>query len=366
VDPTDFGGHLGFSWQPRTGTVLRGAVAQMFDDEGFFGTIFGSAMIHNLPVYIDENVTAGNADGQYAYNYMNLPARPATPYVPSNGLISLQNGCGTEWRPNKLILPKVNQYNLSLQQQVTNDMTFTLAYVGNLAERMYPGETEGFNANEPMLPTTPAQLANRDARRPYYNKFTSTYDGLAVQCCNQDVNSLFPAVRANYNALQATVEQRLAHGVQLTANYTWSKAMNYGSTYFAQNPRVEYGPNDTNRNQLFVVSGLWQLPVGKGKMLLGNSSRLMDSIVGGWQLAATSTWEGGLPFTPTYAECGSDQDIDSNYSSPGSSKELPHWSSSFHGLPQLAMDCRNSQLGRVAVGPLVPDAVWFTFRTLRL
>ena len=97
--------------------------------------------------------------------------------------------------------------------------------------------------------------------------------------------------------------------------------MNYGSTYFAQNPAVEYGPNDTNRNQLFVLSGLWQLPVGKGKMVLGNSNRLLDEIIGGWQLAGTTTWEGGLPFTPTYAECGSDQDIDSNFGSPGSSSD---------------------------------------------
>jgi hypothetical protein len=336
VDLTNFGGHLGFSWQPRNGTVLRGAAAQMFDDEGFFGTIFGSAMAHNLPVYIDENVTSGNADGQFQYTYMSLPARPATPFVPSNGIIPLQNGFGTQWRPNKLVLPKVDQYNLSLQQQVTNDMTFTIAYVGNVAERIYPGETEGFNANIPRLPSIPADLTatdatpcvpgsptgcSRDERRPYYNRFASTYNGLAVQCCNQDVNSLFPSARANYNALQATVEQRLAHGVQLMANYTWSKAMNYGATYFAQNPRVEYGPNDTNRNQLFVLSGLWQLPVGKGKMFLGNSNHLVDSIVGGWQLAATTTWESGLPFTPTYAECGSDQDIDSNYSSPGTSSD---------------------------------------------
>jgi hypothetical protein len=121
--------------------------------------------------------------------------------------------------------------------------------------------------------------------------------------------------------MQATYEQKFAHGVQLLANYTWSKAMDYGATYFAQDPRVEYGPNDTNRGQLFVLSGLWQLPVGKGKALLGNSNRVVDEVVGGWQLSGTTTWENGLPFTPTYAECGSDQDIDSNFGSPGTSSD---------------------------------------------
>src|SRR5581483_12366133 len=129
------------AWQVSPGTVIRAAGAQIFDDEGFFGTIFGSAMTHNLPVYIDEDVTKGNASTQYSYTYRTLPGRPPAPLVPASGNIPLQNGFNSQWRPNTLILPKVDQWNLSLQQVVTGQMTFTLAYVGNLAERVYPGET---------------------------------------------------------------------------------------------------------------------------------------------------------------------------------------------------------------------------------
>lgn len=337
VDLSNFGGRLGFAWQVKPNTVVRGAAAQIFDDEGFFGTIFGSAMAHNLPVYIDEDVTSGNSAGQYSYAYGTLPARPPAPFIPANGTIPIQNGYNTQWRPNTLLLPKVDQWNLSLQQAITNQMTFTLAYVGNVAERVYPGETYGFSANEPRLPSTPADLTatdpaapgtcaagapcSRNGRRPYFDRFTNLYNGMTVHCCNQDITSLFPAARANYNSLQATVEQRFAHGFNILANYTWSRALNYGSTYFAQDPRVEFGPNDTNRNQLFTLSGFWQLPVGKGKMLLGNSGRALDDLVGGWQLAGDSTWESGLPFTPTYFECGQDQDIDTNFGSPGTSSD---------------------------------------------
>lgn len=334
VDLTNFGGRLGFAWQVSPGTVIRGAGAQIFDDEGFFGTIFGSAMTHNLPVYIDEDATSGNATGQYEYAYGNLPARPPAAYIPPGGDIPLQNGYNAQWRPNTLILPKVDQWNLSLQRVVTGQMTFTLAYVGNLAERIYPGETYGFSANEPGLPTSPAQLttpcstgiagetcASRDLRRPYFDRFASVYNGALVRCCDQDITSLFPAARANYNSLQATLEQRFAHGFNLLANYTWSRALNYGSTYFAQNPVVEYGPNDTNRNQLLTLSGLWQLPLGRGKAFLANSPRAVDALVGGWQISGDTTWEGGLPFTPTYGECGMDQDIDTNFGSPGSSSD---------------------------------------------
>lgn len=321
VDLTNVGGHLGFAWQVHPSTVIRGAAAQVFDDEGFFGTIFGSAMTHNIPVYIDEDVTSGNAAGGYAYTYAALPARPAQPSIPANGVIPLQNGYSTEFRPNTLVLPKVDQWNLAVQQQITPQATFTLAYIGNIAERIYPGETEGYNANVPRLPSTQADLADRDARRPYYDRFNSVYNGTTVQCCNMDINDLAPAARANYNALQATVEQRFSHGFSLLANYTWSRAMNYGSTYFAQDPVVEYGPSDTNRGQLFTMSGQWQLPFGRNKPLFGNANRWVNQVIGGWQLAGDTTWESGLPFTPTYGECGADQDIDTNYGSPSTSSD---------------------------------------------
>ncbi len=337
VDLSNFGGRLGFAWQVRPNMVVRGAAAQIFDDEGFFGTIFGSAMTHNLPVYIDEDATSGNATGKFEYAYATLPARPAQPYVPTDGSIPLQNGFNAQWRPNTLELPKVDQWNLSLQQALTGTMTFTLAYVGNVAERIYPGETYGFSANEPRLPTTPADLTaadpaapdicapgapcSRNGRRPYFDQFTSLYNGATVHCCNQDITSLFPAARASYNAMQVTLEQRFARGFNILANYTWSRALNYGSTYFAQDPRVEYGPNDTNRNQLFTLSGFWQLPVGRDRTFLSGVSKPIDELVGGWQLAGDTTWEGGLPFTPTYFECASDQDIDTNFGSPGSSSD---------------------------------------------
>lgn len=321
VDLHDLGGRFGFAYQARPNTVLRGAFGQMYDNVGFFGTIFGSALTHNIPVVNDETVNAGNGIGTYSYTFNNLPAKPAPYVIPASGLIPIPNGVSVTLRPKTLVLPEVYQYNLSLEQQFGNNTTLTVAYVGNIADRIYPGETEGFNVNIPVLPTSPSQLADRNARRPYFDKFTSLYNGAVVQCCNQDINSTSPAARANYNSLEVSANHRYSNGLQFLANYTWSKAMNYSSTYFAQDHSVEYGPNDTNRTNNFVLSGLYDLPFGKNKMFLNSSNRLVNYAIGGWQLNGTSTWESGLPFTPTYAECGSDQDIDSNFATPGTSSD---------------------------------------------
>lgn len=331
VDLLDLGGRFGFAYQVHNSTVIRGAIGQVYDDVGFFGTIFGSAMTHNIPVVNSENIGSTN-NTTPVYSYTTLPPQAAQIAIPSNGLLPIQNGIGYNVRPNLLLLPKVDQFNLSLEQQFGQDTTFTVAYIGNIGERVYPGETEGYNINVPVLPNNPLDLTapdptpgspnppgvlSRDQRRPYYDRFTSS----TPACCSQDINYLAPSARETYNALQTTVQHRLSHGLQFMANYTWSHALNYGTTYFAQDPRVEKGPSDTNRNQVLVLSGLYEPPFGKDKMFVNTANRWVNYAVGGWQLAGSTTWESGLPFTPTYAECGSDQDIDSNFGSPGTSSD---------------------------------------------
>jgi Carboxypeptidase regulatory-like domain len=335
LDSANLGARVGFAYQARPNTVFRGGYGEMYDDVGFFGTIFGSVMTENLPVVASESTGSSSAVGFAVYTLNTMPPRPAQPTIPANGLIPMMNGISPNIRPNTLLLPRIDQFNLSMQRAFGNKTTFTIAYVGNIAERIYPSETEGFNINVPRLPTTPADLTatdpateciagapcSRNGRRPYYNKFSGVYNGIATQCCNQDLNYEGPSARAYYNALQTTVEKHFANGFQFLANYTWSKATNYGATYFAQDPVVEYAQNDTNRNQVFVFSGIYELPFGDGKMFLNSPNRWENYAVGGWELAGTTTWESGLPFTPTYAECGSDQDIDTNFASPGTSSD---------------------------------------------
>lgn len=56
-------------------------------------------------------------------------------------------------------------------------------------------------------------------------------------------------------------------------------------------------------------------------MFVNTGNRLINYAVGGWEVAGTTTYESGLPFTPTYAECSADQDVDTNFGSPGTSSD---------------------------------------------
>jgi hypothetical protein len=114
---------------------------------------------------------------------------------------------------------------------------------------------------------------------------------------------------ASYNALQVIFQKRYSQGVQLLAHYTWSNARSHESYYFLIDPRVGYGNSYYNRPQAFVLAPNWDLPIGKGKPILGNAHGIVNQLVGGFSVNGTLSWQSGLPFTPSYSLCSQDQDL---------------------------------------------------------
>ncbi len=326
MDYTNVAPRFGLAYQVTPTTVFRAGGGQTYDTVGYFGTLFGSVLSHNLPVQANEDINRiGNtAPNGFAAFLAAPPVRPAQPTIPASGIIPFQDQFGQTFRPARIQLPKVDQFNVAVQQQFGTGTTFEIAYVGNIGERVYPGETFGYDLNQPTLPTTPAQLAaGNTSRRPYLNKFLGTYNGVATVCCSNGLTSASPDGRATYNALQTKLDKRFSNGLQFNANYSWSKAENFANdpAYIYYRKQYSWGRNDTNRTHIFVFSSVYTLPFGKGKMFLGNSNRLLDTLVGGYTLAGQTTWESGRPFTPTYQECGADQDLDTNFAGPGTTSD---------------------------------------------
>ena len=114
---------------------------------------------------------------------------------------------------------------------------------------------------------------------------------------------------SSYKAFEAKVEKRFTNGLQFVSHYTFSHADGYDSNYYAISHPIAYGPVDFNRNHVFVFSTVYELPFGKGKKYMGNASRALDYAIGGWQLANTTNWSSGLPWTPSFNECGPEQDV---------------------------------------------------------
>jgi hypothetical protein len=61
------------------------------------------------------------------------------------------------------------------------------------------------------------------------------------------------------------------------------------------NRRLERALDQDDVSQRLVVSGVWELPFGKGKTWLTNASGVVNGILGGWQINGISTTQTGMP-----------------------------------------------------------------------
>ena len=126
---------------------------------------------------------------------------------------------------------------------------------------------------------------------------------------NQD-----PAGDSHYNALDVNYTHRVSQGLTLLASYTFSKFIDdvggpenwaSASANFSENIRnvynlaAEKSVDATDTPHSFVLSYVYELPVGKGKKLGSGMNGVANAIVGGWQTSGTLTMKEGFPLTIT-------------------------------------------------------------------
>jgi hypothetical protein len=99
-----------------------------------------------------------------------------------------------------------------------------------------------------------------------------------------------------YNALQASLEKRFSHGLQFTGAYTFSKSLDYASTFESLvnpfDPRIGRSPSLFDARHRFVFSYYWDLPVRKYEGFAGKA-------LNGWSLSGTTTVQTGFPIRIT-------------------------------------------------------------------
>jgi hypothetical protein len=112
---------------------------------------------------------------------------------------------------------------------------------------------------------------------------------------------------SNYNSLQLSARKRLGHGLSAEVNYTWSKMLDdqdtsgwgshYGNAYYqdAFTPSNNYALSNFDVPQAFKGFVVYQVPLGKGHMLLNNA--IGDAVLGGWQVSSIFIAQSGNPFT---------------------------------------------------------------------
>jgi len=291
---TNFAPRLGIAYQATSKAVVRLGYGRSFDI-GVFGSVFGHTVTQNLPVLVQQRLNPTTFTGD-VFNLSMGPPAASFPVVPASGQFQLPDQVSAYVLPAKMRLPTLDAWNINLQQAITPTLSLQVGYVANKGTHVFAGDTPNYDANQASI--VGFGTLSTDERKPFYKKFGWT----------QQLNYFGSNASDNYNSLQVAVEKRFARGFQFRAHYTWSKALNYDSDYYAINPRLNYGVANTDRKHVFVVTNVVELPFGRSKALLGNVDGIAERIVGGWSLSGTTTWESGLPFSPSYSSCFADRD----------------------------------------------------------
>jgi hypothetical protein len=187
------------------------------------------------------------------------------------------------------------QWNLTVERAITNNTALRVSYVGMDSYRL----NVTVNLNQQLPTTVPAPLPNPNSIPfPNWGTIFST-ENLGHQ---------------TYQAMEVQATQRAFRGLTYQANYTWahdlSDAQGDASTAFQGETR--YGLADENRfdisanrgnvigtrRQRFLLTGTYELPFGKGRPW-SSSSRVLDDVLGGWNLNTITLLETGPYLTPT-------------------------------------------------------------------
>ena len=184
--------------------------------------------------------------------------------------------------------PTIEQWNLTLEQQVFHNQLLRLAYEGMNSYHLF-GSVEGNAAVYNPAETVAQNLANYNVRRP----MGASYQGLAL---GKDVGI------ANYESLTASLQKQAAHGLTFLMGYRWSKCMDeseegfFGSdAYSSPNPHHDYAPCSFNVTGQFKGSFVWDLPHAN------TGSTVVNHILNHWEangISSSSLMVSPFPCSP--------------------------------------------------------------------
>ena len=326
----DFAPRVGAAYSLDAKTVVRAAYGlgyAQFNREG------GENMLsYNLPAIVNTNIvqapqfalsgvltqapqttcTAAQAGASFDSTNPSPCFRITTQGYPTNftspANVTAASNLSTEARyiPKNLPTGYVQSYHLTVQRQITDSTTFEASYVGEHGVKIQVLADLNQSEANPVTATCNASGApgstsgclSLAARRPIPT-FTT-------------IEETLPAGFLNYNSLQTKLEHRAGHGLYLLNSFTWSRAIDNAEGHLEEvdgdsgrinlaNPQSNRGPSGYNQPLNEVLSIVYDLPYGKGRMFGSGAPRLMQEVLGGWQITAINSASSGLPINITYS-----------------------------------------------------------------
>jgi hypothetical protein len=290
----DFAPRVGFAVDlfGNGSTALRGGYGVFYsaDQEPFVGNIVQQPFAETFTAALTPNLVNPFAPNPDPFPYPTNPSPQKAIFVSGSTILGFSQNA---------VVPYVQEFNLTLEQQLGQDWGFRASYVGNLTRKAFYLR----DANEPAyVPGASDSTAGLNARRPY-EPTPSTYVFGQISEETSDGSG-------SYNSLQATLTKRFSKGFSFLGSYVWSKAMDIAAAEPGtlnlvddNDPSMDWAKSDLDVPQRFVASYLWTTPEFHNLGILGKQ------VLSGWQLNGITTLSTGGSVNVT---SGVDSNLDGN------------------------------------------------------
>lgn len=323
----NFGPRIGLAYQINDQTVIRGGYGISYTHAT---GVTGIAALTNeqlgyaaIPNFVGQN-------GQQAFLLdSGFPSYTKGPFISSS-----YNTGGTVNYLDPVTgsrAPYVESWSLGIERMINNNLVLHASYVGTeghylpVAAYGHPGRGRWSNQLNPKYfalenatvngatvnllgaQATPANVAAAkaiisDVALPY-----STFSGTIAQMLRpfpqySGINDVAGNVsNSNYQSLQLTAKQRMAHGLSLTFNYVLQREYDdngtFRSAYVPASVDRSFGTSDS-RN-VINAQGVYQLPYTSKS--LGPAA--VKAVLGDWKVAGIYTYSTGTPIAITLNSC---------------------------------------------------------------
>jgi hypothetical protein len=301
IDPNNIAPRLGFAFSPRASgpLVMRGGYG-IFYSRATFQYVSTSATVP--PMYLLGSKASAVLDNPFPA----IPPQSQFPtFVPGIALT------GTVLDRN-IRTPYFQQFNFSVQYQLTNDMLLETAYVGtrgiDLFRQLAINQATLASPQNPVVNAVTGAVITTNT--PLNASLRAPFQGVGINNFFQNQST----AQSTYNSLQISLTRRMARGLQLLVSYTYEKSLDDGSgqgggagIVGVVNPgavgdtsmslgnlllaRANRGVSDFDRTHRLILSYLWDLPAPSFSGQLHGGRLFLSN----WQMAGIITAMSGLP-----------------------------------------------------------------------